>query len=112
MEKFPKIVATFAYTGPINRLRTRLGGAILNSIRPTILALRSAAELTEKIKIVQAADGVHWEYYPKVVTTRPFTSEERAQVESARQTVVATLQSALAGEGATEIVIHSDERWG
>jgi len=106
LDRLPKVVARFTYTGPANRLRTRLGGAILNAIRPQYLALRSAVELEEKIKIIELGLN-QWEYYPKVVTTRPFTDAEFAQVEAARQVTIATLLSSLAAEGATNIVIHS-----
>jgi hypothetical protein len=106
MDRFPKVVATFNYAGAVNPLRNKLNGAILNAIRPTILALRDAAELVEKIEIVQFT-GNTWQYYPKVVTTRPFTEAEYAQVNAAVQTVSTTLVTELTNEGATNIVIHA-----
>ena len=104
-DKFPKVVATFTYTGPVNRLRNRLNGAILDALRPEFLALRDLVELEEKIKIIELPNNL-WQYYPKVVTTRPFTPSEVAQVNAAVQTVVATLQTELADEGATAIDMH------
>jgi hypothetical protein len=106
MGRFPKVVATFTYAGAVNPLRNKLNGAILNAIRPTILALRDAAELVEKIKIIQLPDDL-WQYYPKVVTTRPFTAAEYAQVNAAVQTVSTTLVTELTNEGATNILIHA-----
>jgi len=106
MDRLPKTVATFNYTGPIQPLRNRLNGQILDAIRAEWLALRSAVETVEKIKIVEFGDG-RFEYYPKIVTTRPFTESELALVESARLNAIAAIQSSLQNEGATNIVIHS-----
>ena len=106
MDRLPKTVATFNYSGPIQRLRNRLNGQMLDAIRVDWLALRSAVDTVEKIKIVEFGDG-RWEYYPKIVTTRPFTESELVQVEAARQKAIATIQGALENEGATNIVIHS-----
>ena len=104
--ELPKTVATFNYNGPIQRLRNRLNGQILDAIRVDWLALRSAVETEEKIKIVEFGDG-RFEYYPKIITTRPFTESELVQVEAARQKAIAAIQSALENEGATNIVIYS-----
>ena len=108
MDRLPKTVATFNYTGPIQRLRNRLNGQILDAIRAEWFALRSAVETEEKIKIVEFGDG-RFEYYPKIITTRPFTESELVQVESARLKAIAAIQSALENEGATNIVIHSSQ---
>lgn len=106
MDRFPKTVASFIYTGPRNRLLNQLNGSLLDAVRAEVLALRPAAELAEKIKIVEFGDG-RWEYYPKVITTRPFTDAELAQVEAAREQVIAILQTELAAEGATNIRIEA-----
>lgn len=105
MDRVPKVVATFTYTGAANPLRNKLNGEILDAIKPEILALRDAVELTEKIKIFEISNN-RWQYYPKIMTTRAFTQSEVEQVNAAVQTVVTTLQTELAAAGATDISIH------
>jgi hypothetical protein len=106
--RVPKVVALFTYTGNTVQLRNKLNGAILDAVRPEFLALRDVLELTESIRIVEFGVNDRWEYYPKVVTSRDFEPSEYAMVNAAVQTVVATLQSQLAAEGATNIVVDFD----
>lgn len=102
MEKFPKIVATFLFTGDIQALTDLLLGIFVTYIMAEVDRIKSGATITTSVDLYQRPTGT-WVYYPKMMIEESFTGDENFAQYGNRVTNI--LERELADFGCTNIVV-------
>lgn len=102
MEKFPKIVAVFTYTGDPQALSDLLLGTFVTFMMQEVNRIKSGATVTTSIDLYQRPNG-RWVYYPKMMIEEAFIGNENFSQYGNRVTNL--LERELADFGCTDIVV-------